>query len=277
VLPIFQYPGNGPANGWKCTQSGGWARPYGNVAPTLAGVKTCAENCRSGGYVFFGFECPQKDQVHCQCSQTGTTGSNKPTSSCAPSYSPRQGVAHCIGPFRVGPKNPFNLHPGHLSCTSSNKCTACEGDCNSDIDCVGNLLCQQRSGYEAVPGCAGTGTSGYDYCYDPDAAANPQATYDMGSYGYGSIYDVNPRGMVLMQPPPALTSYPGASSLLTNWNNGGTAWNDRVYTWYNLGIFQRPLFQYKVPGGTAGRGRVGGPCWGEHLCRAQLTRSLAFS
>ena len=31
----------------------------------------------------------------------------------------------------------------------------------------GDLICFQRDGVEAVPGCSGTGIDGQDYCYDP--------------------------------------------------------------------------------------------------------------
>ena len=31
----------------------------------------------------------------------------------------------------------------------------CEGDCDSDTDCAGDLLCFQRGGQEDVPGCIG--------------------------------------------------------------------------------------------------------------------------
>lgn len=40
----------------------------------------------------------------------------------------------------------------------------CQGDCDSDWDCRGNLICFKRSGYESVPGCPGRGSSGTDYC-----------------------------------------------------------------------------------------------------------------
>jgi hypothetical protein len=42
----------------------------------------------------------------------------------------------------------------------------CEGDCDGDSDCSGNLKCFQRSGTEAVPGCEGSGVSAKDYCFE---------------------------------------------------------------------------------------------------------------
>ncbi|KAI2492348.1 Bacterial protein of unknown function (DUF839) [Fragilaria crotonensis] len=46
----------------------------------------------------------------------------------------------------------------------------CEGDCDIDDDCFGDLSCFQRTGIEAVPGCSGTGVSGTDYCYKTTGA-----------------------------------------------------------------------------------------------------------
>ena len=48
---------------------------------------------------------------------------------------------------------------------------ACEGDCDSDVDCMENLVCDDRSGFRAVPGCDGTGRSGADYCRYPNSVS----------------------------------------------------------------------------------------------------------
>ena len=45
----------------------------------------------------------------------------------------------------------------------------CEGDCDSNTDCMKGLVCMQRNGYENVPGCVGKGVRGADYCVDPVA------------------------------------------------------------------------------------------------------------
>lgn len=55
----------------------------------------------------------------------------------------------------------------------------CEGDCDSDEDCAGDLKCQQRDGLETVYGCEGVprgenGVSSFDYCYD-DSSEQPSA------------------------------------------------------------------------------------------------------
>ena len=44
----------------------------------------------------------------------------------------------------------------------------CEGDCDGDAQCLPGLKCKERNGYEKVPGCSGSGTKGWDYCYIPN-------------------------------------------------------------------------------------------------------------
>ena len=54
-------------------------------------------------------------------------------------------------------------------------CSACEGDCDSDSECAGNLVCFERtSSSQTVPGCESTGYQtvtapgdDWDYCHDP--------------------------------------------------------------------------------------------------------------
>ena len=56
---------------------------------------------------------------------------------------------------------------GDSGCTSSNKCSACEGDCDSDADCATGHTCFQRSNKEKVYGCTGGGPGdlrNHDYC-----------------------------------------------------------------------------------------------------------------
>ena len=41
---------------------------------------------------------------------------------------------------------------------------ACIGECDNDGQCATGLTCFQRDRYEAIPGCKGAGTRGWDYC-----------------------------------------------------------------------------------------------------------------
>ena len=42
----------------------------------------------------------------------------------------------------------------------------CEGECDNDAQCKGDLKCFLRTGFTPVPGCSGTGIEDWDYCYD---------------------------------------------------------------------------------------------------------------
>ena len=54
----------------------------------------------------------------------------------------------------------------------------CQGDCDNDDDCNGDLICWQRgnAGTNPIPGCTGdllaidtaNNDPGIDYCYDPN-------------------------------------------------------------------------------------------------------------
>jgi len=40
----------------------------------------------------------------------------------------------------------------------------CEADCDNDSECKEGLICFQRDGYLAIPGCSGEGSKDSDYC-----------------------------------------------------------------------------------------------------------------
>lgn len=53
-------------------------------------------------------------------------------------------------------------------------CKECEGDCDTDADCEGDLVCRHRENFESVPGCSGEGGSrdvyGKDICVVNDGS-----------------------------------------------------------------------------------------------------------
>ena len=61
------------------------------------------------------------------------------------------------------------LHTYGATPTSYIPLAMCEGDCDLDSDCKGDLICFQRDGDESVPGCEDSpyATYGYDYCVSP--------------------------------------------------------------------------------------------------------------
>ena len=65
--------------------------------------------------------------------------------------------------------NTFNMLNNRKNNLGTNSYAECEGDCDSDKDCIGSLQCQQRVAYEEVPGCFGEGGEGADYCFDPNS------------------------------------------------------------------------------------------------------------
>ena len=68
----------------------------------------------------------------------------------------------------------------------------CQGDCDSDADCQAGLKCFQRTGAEQVPGCYGSGTSGWDYCA-ADASQPANKLLNIGSnplaFGSGRLFE----------------------------------------------------------------------------------------
>ncbi|GFH44862.1 hypothetical protein CTEN210_01336 [Chaetoceros tenuissimus] len=58
-------------------------------------------------------------------------------------------------------------------CTSQHQCRLCQGDCDDDDDCEGNLVCVQRDNYEPVLGCNGDGLNDDKRAKDICAEAVP--------------------------------------------------------------------------------------------------------
>ena len=56
---------------------------------------------------------------------------------------------------------------GPTCCTSSKQCEEGEGDCDSDVDCAGNLKCGQGNGLDDNCDTSLGFPSDYDCCYDP--------------------------------------------------------------------------------------------------------------
>ena len=61
----------------------------------------------------------------------------------------------------------------------------CQGDCDDNSDCTGDLECYYRNGTELVPGCTGDGESGKDYCFVPDLViagddSTPESAFPLG-------------------------------------------------------------------------------------------------
>jgi len=70
----------------------------------------------------------------------------------------------------------------YVAATPTRQLDQCEGDCDRDKDCKGELKCFQRQHGEPVPGCLGTiaptgGDTTSDFCYDPKGLGWPDVKY----------------------------------------------------------------------------------------------------
>merc|ERR1711920_971115 len=68
---------------------------------------------------------------------------------------------------------------------------ACIGECDADSQCAKGLKCFQRTGTQAIPGCSGKGTSGWDYCYKPKAKPAPKLKCATGSPSNCKVTDLS--------------------------------------------------------------------------------------
>jgi len=67
------------------------------------------------------------------------------------------------------------VNKGGSGCTPKKQCLKCQGDCDSDRDCKGQLRCFQRRDNTVVQGCRAGGKGdvrGYDFCYDEKVLHN---------------------------------------------------------------------------------------------------------
>lgn len=76
-------------------------------------------------------------------------------------------------------------------CTDTEKCGVCQGICENDSECKGNLKCFVRNGNETVPGCSSSTSASYKnvqrlnvpgvgYCIDADIATTDSSTLNDG-------------------------------------------------------------------------------------------------
>ena len=66
---------------------------------------------------------------------------------------------YCVQPPPPPAPSSTSLELVYLNpeCSGSQPCQRCQGDCDGDDQCAGNLVCFQRNDYTPVPGCRGDG------------------------------------------------------------------------------------------------------------------------
>lgn len=77
------------------------------------------------------------------------------------------GVSYCYDPFSTGLTEAELLRPVDEYCDKKDRCEKCKGNCYEDNDCENGLYCYRRYALELIPGCAGQGSYGMSYCFDP--------------------------------------------------------------------------------------------------------------
>jgi len=82
--------------------------------------------------------------------------------------------SHSISSSAANTMDPYSLKLLSPECSKKHPCDICEGDCDSDDQCSGNLKCFFRDGKsdDKVPGCSGSAYGTKDYCYDPSLPNN---------------------------------------------------------------------------------------------------------
>jgi len=101
-------------------------------------------------------------------------------------------TAFTLSPITIGPTRDLStatpttdtdfpplVWKGVGGCTPLNPCSKCQGDCDTDSDCIEGMDCFGRAGAANVPGCAAGGSGdveGADYCYDPNWDRGPTVT-----------------------------------------------------------------------------------------------------
>jgi len=202
-----------------------------------AGMALCQGDCDTDADCASGLVCFQRSGFTAVpgCSGQGT-----------------EGWDYCVTPFLDSSPgvNPTPAGVGTLG--------LCEGDCDRDSDCASGLVCHQRSGFTAVPGCDGEGTEGWDYCVQPSLDSSPGVSGTAGtahSVGYLGLCqgdcdgdDDCAVGLVCHQRS-GFTAVPGcAGTGVKNWD-------------YCVGSDKKPLDSAKLDGGggAAGGGQGGEP------------------
>ena len=92
----------------------------------------------------------------------------------------RRGYSEIPGCTGDGEQHNDYCHYSVLSTNDNNLKGLCEGNCDSDEDCVGTLVCQQPDDFANILGCQGEGEG--DYCRYP-SLMTIENNLPEGSYG----------------------------------------------------------------------------------------------
>jgi hypothetical protein len=137
------------------------AGSYGSPSSSVR-LGECQGDCSSDSDCAQGLVCVQRD-----------SGSPLPPGCTGPSTD--YGINFCAKPFSSGSSAPSSGSERAVkrkgndgSPSSAFPLGMCEGDCDNDSECAGDLVCFTRRAYQAVPGCSGgvTDSTPTDYCVE---------------------------------------------------------------------------------------------------------------
>eukprot|EP00986_Skeletonema_menzelii_P005451 scaffold1984_cov144-Skeletonema_menzelii.AAC.4 len=177
---------------YRATANTAWLKGDNGSPAENFPLGLCEGDCDSDANCQTGLVCEQRtgDEPIPGCVGVAATGEDycrpadqstpQPTSAVTPPVTPSPTPPTSTSTLQVvftGSGAPPNPLPECL----------CEGDCDSNADCDTGLVCQQRTGNEAIPGCVGTPEPGEDYCRpdgtSPTTPPGPQPTYAPNTFG----------------------------------------------------------------------------------------------
>lgn len=140
------------------------------VEPPINRIAQCFGDCDSSENCQEGLVCYHRD--------LDDLDDSMPVPGCSESDNPdiHSTNSVCVTPDNVPPHAVSRSTP-----VRRNLLGLCRGDCDSDADCNGNLVCQQRNAGQPVRGCAGKNLSTRrDYCVLPTTGNNNGGGGGMG-------------------------------------------------------------------------------------------------
>jgi hypothetical protein len=146
------------------------------VASWFGNLKECQGDCDNNGHCKGNLKCFQRNGKH-------------PVPGCHGSGN--RNWDYCYDPVkqaqRVQMQHDYTALRDYGHTPAGSILGKCVGDCDLDGHCKGGLKCFKRSGNEKVPGCAGSGSWGYDFCYDPADKLKDEMAQDFSAlrdYGH---------------------------------------------------------------------------------------------
>ena len=125
----------------------------------------CQGDCDTDTECKGGMKCFQRTGMEAVpgCLGTGSSGRDY----C---YQPSS-LATVSSAHTTVPVNSANMSSGNnkpalslVGCSKDHPCNMCQGDCDSDDECAGALVCKLKDGPGSVDGCTGYDLSNSDYC-----------------------------------------------------------------------------------------------------------------